>query len=593
MKNSVENNSVKSMQIFEPAYHYNDDGIEHGLLSPFNPETRILPEGWQIEPIFRPLPVDIVFEKDVAVTMRDGVTIYTNIFRPTGTDKVPVIVAWSPYGKSGGTGIRTKALFDQLGMENSMLSGLAKWEGPDPAYWCAHGYAICNPDARGIAHSEGDTTMIGTQEGRDCHDLIEWLATQNWCNGKVGMSGTSYLAFSQWFAAAEQPPHLAAINPNEGLSDAYRDFSLRGGMPDLAFTKRLQINHVNADTGKVRREDVYEEALRYPLADNPVWQDKIVAFDKITVPAYVVASYSNTLHTAGTFRAWRRMASQNKWLRIHNSLEWPDYYDESNTEDRRRFFDYYLKGVNNGWENTSCVRYALHDMEGGDVLNLPATQFPPTDVKDTKYFLDGSTRGLTLNAPSKDVTAVYNTQADPGMVSFITRFDRKTVMVGYPKVHLFVEADGADDMDLFVLVQKLDAQGNYLQQFVTPNQGALMHDLTENGASIYRYKGSDGRLRVSMRHLDEELSTDTIPVHTFDRVEKLHPGEIVEVEIDLLPIGLVFYPGEQLRLVISGKNLLGGMTPGMPAYIPENKGLHIIHTGGTQASYLQLPVKPM
>ncbi|NED80371.1 hydrolase, partial [Streptomyces sp. SID11233] len=79
----------------------------------------------------------------------------------------------------------------------------------------------------------------------------------------------------------------------------------------------------------------------------------------------------------------------------------------------------------------------------------------------------------------------------------------------------------------------------------------------ERGASILRYKGSDGRLRVSMRHLDPALSTDEVPAHTFDRVEKLAPGEVVEVEIELLPVGLAFHAGEQLRLVISGRSLLG------------------------------------
>ncbi|MDR2919022.1 MAG: CocE/NonD family hydrolase [Tannerella sp.] len=584
---------LKELQVFEPTYNYIDNGKEHGLLSKFEPGIQTLPAGWQVAPMFRPLPVDIVYEKDVAVTMRDGVTIYADVFRPTGSEKVPVIIAWSPYGKSGGTAPRTTGLFNMLGMDNSQFSGLAKFEGPDPAYWCAQDYAICNPDARGVAHSEGDIHMIGTQEGRDGHDLIEWLAMQDWSNGKVGMSGTSYLAFSQWFIAAEQPPHLAAINPNEGLSDAYRDLSMYGGMPDLWFTKRLQVNHVNADTDKVKREDVYEEALRYPLADNPVWKDKIAGFDKITVPAYVVASYSNTLHTQGTFRAWRRMKSENKWLRIHNSQEWPDYYDEVNTEDRRRFFDYYLKGVNNGWEQTPRVRYAVLDMEGGDMLNQPANQFPPQDVKYTKYFLNGNTRTLTPAAPLQEVTVVYDTQAGPGKASFITRFDRKTVMVGYPKVHLWVEADGADDMDLFVLVQKLDVHGNHLQQFLVPNQGAMMQDLTDNGGSVLKYKGSNGRLRVSARHLDEKLSTDIIPAHSFDRVEKLKAGEVAEVEIDMLPIGLVFYPGEQLRMVISSKNELGAIMPGTPGYVPENKGKHIIYTGGTHASYLQLPVKPV
>lgn len=581
---------LKKMQVFEPAYHYIDDGREHGLFSKFEPGTRTLPKGYQVAPIFRPLPVDIIFEKDVAVTMRDGVTIYADVFRPVGEEKVPVIIAWSPYGKSGGTAPRTTNLFSMLGMDNGMLSGLAKFEGPDPAYWCAQGYAVCNPDARGVAHSEGDITMIGTQEGRDCYDLIEWLAVQDWCNGKVGLSGTSYLAFSQWFIAAEQPPHLAAINPNEGLSDAYRDLSMRGGMADLNFTKRLQVNHVSV--AKAQREDVYEEALRYPLVNNPVWEDKIPRFDKITVPAYVVASYSNTLHTQGTFRAWRRMASTEKWLRIHNSQEWPDYYDDANTEDRKRFFDHYLKGVDNGWETTPWVRYAVLDMEGGDRLNLEAGEFPPKEVVYEKYYLDGRSRSLTLEVPQQEVKAIYGVDEEPGMASFILHFDKETAMVGYPKVRLWVEADGADDMDLFVLVQKLDVRGNHLQQFLVPNQGAMMQDFTERGASVLRYKGSNGRLRVSARHLDESLTTDTIPAHSFDRVEKLHPGEIVEIEIDLFPIGMVFYPGEQLRLVISGRNDLGAIMPGTSGYVPENKGKHIIHTGGVRASYLQLPVHP-
>lgn len=579
--------NLRKMQVLEPAYRYIDDGKEHGILSPFEPCTRVLPAGYQVAPRFLPLPVDVVFEKDVAVTLRDGVTIYVDVFRPANTEKVPVIIAWSPYGKSGGTAPRTTALYDVLGINNGMLSGLAKFEGPDPAYWCAKGYAVCNPDARGVAHSEGDISMIGRQEAKDCHDLIEWLAVQDWCNSKVAMSGTSYLAFSQWFTAAEQPPHLAAINPWEGLSDAYRDLCMRGGMPDLNFTKRLQVNHV----GNGQREDVYEEALRYPLANNEIWKDKTVRFDKVTVPAFVVASYSNTLHTAGTFRAWRRIASTEKWLRIHNTQEWPDYYEEANKEDLLRFFDYYLKGVNNGWETTPRVRYSLHDFQGGDRVNLPADQFPPKEVTNQKFYFDGRTRGLVNEAPVNEIAATYDTESEHGVASFGIRFEKETVMVGYPKAHLWVEAKGSDDMDLFFMVQKLDRFGNHLQQFVIPNQGPMMQDLSERGASVLRYKGANGRLRVSARHLDEKLTTDEVPAHSFDRVEKLQPGEIAEIEIDLFPMGMIFYPGEQLRFVISSRNDLGAIMPGTAGFAPENKGLHVIHTGGSHPSYLQLPVK--
>jgi predicted acyl esterase len=571
-------------KVLEPSHYQAGDA--HGLLSEFQPSTRTLSAGQRLDPRFRPLPTDIVLEKDVPVTMRDGVTIYVDVLRPPQSQRVPVIVAWSPYGKSQGTAASVTSLFEMIGLDNELVSGLEKFEGPDPAYWCAHGYAICNPDPRGIAQSEGDSAMFGRQEGMDCHDLIEWLATQEWCNGKVAMSGTSYLAISQWFTAAEQPPHLAAINPCEGFSDVYRDLVMRGGMPDIGFAERLQ---KNSYAGTNRREDILTEAERYPLI-NDLWEDKIARFDKITVPAYVVASYSNTLHTAGTFRAWRRIASTEKWLRIHNTQEWPDYYGQANVEELRRFFDHYLKGRDNGWQHTPRVRYSVLDLEGGDRLNQVADEFPPQGVAYTKYYLDGRSRTLAAEPPLEEATVAYDSQANSALVSFAVRFAEETTMVGYPKVRLQVESEDADDMDLFVLVQKLDRQGTPLQQFNVPNHGALMQDLTEQGASVLRYKGSNGRLRVSARQLEQTLASDAVPAHSFDRVEKLKPGEIVDVEIDLFPIGLVFYPGEQLRLVISAQNALGAIMPGTRDYAPRNSGKHVIHTGGKGASYLQLPI---
>ncbi len=576
-----------SQKIFVPSHPL--PPARTGLLTAFEPGSRTLKAGFQVAPQFRPLPVDIIFEKDVAVKLRDGVTIYVDVFRPAGTEKAPVLLAWSPYGKGQGTSMSVMGVFGLVGLSNSIVSGLAKFEAPDPAYWCAHGYAICNPDIRGIVDSEGDSVLWDRQEGRDCHDLIEWLAEQSWCTGKVGMTGTSYLAVAQWFTAAEQPRHLAAINPWEGVSDVYRDLVMRGGMPDTGFAGLLQNGSF---FGKNRKEDILSEAQRYPLM-NDLWANKIPDFERITVPAFVVASYSNTLHTAGTFRGWRRMASQDKWLRIHNTQEWPDYYDEANVEDQRRFFDCYLKDIDNGWETTPRVRYAVHDFHGGDQVNVAADAFPPNDVVSTRFYLDGVARTLKTTAPAADVSTAYDVAANPNAVSFIARFEQETVMVGYPKAHLWVEARGADDMDLFVLVQKLDAQGTPLQQFTVPNHNARVHDVTDHGATVLRYKGSDGRLRVSARHLDDKLSTDDVPAHSFDRVEKLSPGEVVDIQIDLLPIGWAFHPGEQLRFVISSRNLLGTIMPGIGEYTGANSGQHVIHTGGSHASYLQLPIRKL
>lgn len=156
-----------------------EPGDRYGVLSGFDPGIRTLAAGFQIAPPFRSLPVDIVLEKDIAVTMRDGVTIYVDVLRPAGTEQVPVIVAWSPYGKGQGTSRSVLGVFGLVGLDNGIVSGLEKFEGPDPAYWCAQGYAICNPDIRGVANAEGDSVLWDRQEGRDCHDLIEWLAVQD------------------------------------------------------------------------------------------------------------------------------------------------------------------------------------------------------------------------------------------------------------------------------------------------------------------------------------------------------------------------------------------------------------------------------
>jgi uncharacterized protein len=558
-----------------------------GLLTAFDPGTTTLEAGYQVAPQFKALPVDIVFERDVAVTLRDGVTVYVDVFRPAGTEKVPVVVAYSPYGKGQGTSPSVMGIFGLVGLSNSVVSGLEKFEGPDPAFWCAQGYAICNPDIRGVVDSDGDSVLWDRQDGRDAYDIIEWLAAQEWSNGKVGMSGTSYLAATQWFTAAEQPPHLAAINPWEGVSDVYRDLVIRGGMPDVGFARQLQ---TGSFFGKGRREDILGEAERYPLV-NELWENKIPEFDKITVPAYVVASYSNTLHTIGTFRAWRRIASAEKWLRVHNSQEWPDYYEQSNQDDLLRFFEHFLRDQDNGWEQTPRVRYSLLDLEGGDRVAIGADSFPPSGVVSTKYYLNGRSRALTTDAPADEVPVAYSVGANPSAASFIVRFEQETVLVGYPKAHLFVEARGSDDMDLFVLIQKLDKYGTPLQAFTVPNQSPMAHDLTDHGATVLRYKGSDGRLRASTRYLDDALTTDDVPAHTFDRVEKLAPDEVVELDIELLPLGLIFHPGEQLRFIVSSANLLGTLMPAIVEYVGANSGQHVIHTGGAHASYLQVPVQ--
>lgn len=563
-----------------------DTKDRHGLFTGFKPSTVLLPKGFRISETTAPLTVDIIYEKDVAVTLRNGTTIYTDVLRPVTDEAVPTIVSWSPYGKSRGNAPQYDALFGLLGVDTSHLSGLQKFEGADPDWWCARGYALCHPDPRGCYYSDGDSRWWNREEGEDFHDLVEWCGTQGWSNGKVGAAGNSYLAASQWFMAAERPAHLAAIAPWEGLSDVYRDFAVRGGIPDLAFSEVLQ----DAFVGDNQREDLIGDVAAHPLLD-ALWERRGADFAKIDVPAYIVASYTNTIHTPGTFRGWRSISSEQKWLRIHSTMEWPDFYRTEAQEDLLKFFDRFLKGLENDWEATPTVRYTLHDLEGNDRTELAADQFPPAEAVATRFYLDAANGALTTDAPAAASTS-YDAETSEGLASFSLTVDSDTAFIGYPSVRLYAAAEDADDMDIFVLLQKLDKNGELLEQITVPNNGPQMVGITRNGASILINKGSNGRLRASLRKLDMEQSTADVPVQSFNTEQKLTPGEVVAMDIALFPTGVLLYPGETLRLTISGQNVLGGAMPGHENVQPNNKGRHVIYTGGETASYLRIGTMP-
>ena len=186
-------------------------------------------------------------------------------------------------------------------------------------YWCPRGYAIVYPDPRGAWYSEGDLRHGGMGEAEDCFDLIQWLGQQRWSNGKVGMTGVSYLTAIQWQVAPLRPPHLAAINPFEGFSDWYREFAYHGGIPETSFLPR---GTGNLQYSTTRTEDTLANALAHPLYDD-YWASKECDLEAIDVPAYVVASWSDHgLHTRGTLEAYKRMRSKQKWLEVHGRKKW-------------------------------------------------------------------------------------------------------------------------------------------------------------------------------------------------------------------------------------------------------------------------------
>ncbi len=509
----------------------------------------------------------IVYERDVAVPLRDGTIIYTDIYRPDGATNLPAIVAWSPFGKRDG--YAPTPTFPAMGVPPGTISRMAKFESPDPAYWCHHRYAVINPDARGSGNSQGDIVCFGTQEGRDGYDLIEWVAAQDWSNGKVGMSGNSWVAMAQWYTAAEQPPHLACIAPWEGCSDIYREFVCMGGVPEIGFNSFL----LNTLMGPGYLEDYLTTLHKYPLM-NGYWEDKIPRFENIEIPVYVTVGWSH-FHLRGSIEAFRRVTSPQVWLRAHRDFEWPDAREPENLEDLRRFLDRYLKDIRNGWEMTPRVR--LDVMDAGDIdyqVRRPEKEFPLARTQYEKLFLDANTGQLSLNPVKQESSVRYESTKE--LAKFTIKFDEDTELTGYMKLRLWVEADGADDMDLFVAVQKLDEKGEFAPTIVLGEP----------------HPGTPGLLRVSHRELDEERSTPYQPFHTHCREQLLKPKEIVPVEIEIWPTSKFWHMGQQLRVVVSGHYVRQEGWFESFEWDLRNRGDHIIHTGGKYDSHLLVPVIP-
>lgn len=524
----------------------------HGFCAKFNPRTYETEEGF-------------ICEQDVAVSMRDGTVIYTDIFRPKGQENLPCIISWSCYGKRPGDGMSEWQI---MGVPPGTSSTMSKFESPDPGFWCHHGYAVANVDPRGVGHSEGDINLFGTQDGEDGYDFIEWVADREWCNGKVGMSGNSCVAMTQYRVAAQVPPHLACIAPWEATTDLYRESLFEGGIPALSFNEFI----VGSLTGPNLVDDLVAMGEKYPLM-NAYWEDKIPDFKKIRIPVYACASWSH-FHLRGSFNAFKKIRSTRKWMRSHREQEWPDLYSPQNIQDLKLFFDRYLKTIHNGWEMTP--RYRLEVMDAYDCdfqINRGEKEFPLARTEYKKLYLNTDKVCLAENPESSESQCSYDAQE--GFLNFDYTFEEQTEITGYMKLRLWVEADGHDEMDLFVNIQKADEKGNWIPTNILGEP----------------HPGPWGKMRVSTRELDEKLSTDFEPVQSGLAKEKLSPGEIVPVDIRIVPTSRIWHGGQKIRIQLAGHYIREGWFEPL-SWETDNKGTHIVHGGGQYDSFLQIPVIP-
>lgn len=517
----------------------------------------------------------LVIERNVAVTLRDGVKIRIDIYRPdgpAGESGLGSIIGWSPYGKQN----LSDKLFPGAGVEAGWISPYTAFEAPDPAYWCPRGYAIVFPDPRGSWYSEGDQRHNGIGEAEDCYDLIEWVGTQSWSNGKVGMLGVSYLGGIQWLTAPLKPPHLAAISVWEAFSDWYREFGYHGGIRETNFIPRGMSSIRYSVT---RTEDTEANMKAHPLYD-AYWQSKEFDLEGIDVPAYIVASWSDQgFHTRGTLEAFRRISSRHKWLEVHGQKKWAYFYDPPNVERQRIFFDHFLKGTDD--QVLSWPKVRIEVRERAHQATVRAEKEWPLARTDHQTLFLSAAGTLSRDKPAQAGQVRYDSDDPTAQVEFEYVFPEATELTGPMKLRLWVESETAEDFDVFVAIQKFDAAGQYAPM--------VFYAVYDNGPVAL------GWLRASHRELDAKRSTPERPVHPHTREEPLAPGVPVPLEIEIWPSSTAFAKGERLRLVIKGRDIYTEAPPTSPFARHEevrSRGAYRIHAGGSYDSHLLVPVIP-
>ena len=527
------------------------------------------------------LPEGIIFEKDVPIEMSDGVKLAANVFRPDKPGKFPVIMAFTPYSK------------DYYGQHDPFgCSVMTPFEAPDPGFWVPSGYAMVHVDDRGNARSPG----MGSGGAFDLYDGIEWAGVQIWSNGNVGMLGHSALAMRQWEVASmeQPPPHLKAIIPWGGFSHADLDNRFPGGVPETEFNpERAE----NLPLWQKNFKPKPRPALRQYRQPSPSVVAGTIKLENIKLPMLVGVTWIDYYaHLQGTLRGWLKASSTHKWLYTYSERKWQGMYTPKEARDiQRKFFDCFLKGKkDSGILETPRVRLSVQD-KLLDYQVRYEKEFPLKRTKYKKYFLDASDGSLKPRKPGPEAKVSYDSEVSPvsqvivplskvgpeGKASFRLTFKEDTEMIGYIKLKLWVAAEDADDMDLFITLRKYDGEGHQVCFDCDAAPGRM-------GVAL-------GWMRLSKRQLDEALSTEWLPVQKSvspdGPEQKVKPGQIVPCEIAVWPACVLFHAGESLDVDVSGKygvkdDLLRGYNRTI------NRGRHSIYTGGKYDSYLQVPLIP-
>ena len=562
---------------------------------------------------------------DVPIAMDDGVVLRADVFTPVTGSRHPVILSCGPYAKGIGFQESRPFAWRRLVEEHPevMVGSSGKyqtWEVVDPEKWVPEGYAVVRVDARGTGHSPGYADPWSARETRDLYDCIEWAAGQVWSNGKIGLNGISYFAMNAWQVAALSPPHLTAFCAWEGAADHYRDTCYHGGIfseflsnwyPRAIIPMQHGVGErgprskitgetvtgpetLSPDELARNRRDIVADAIAHPF-DDAYHRERSPEIENIAVPFLSAANWGGQgIHLRGNFEAFMRATSSQKWLEAHGGTHWTEFYSDYGVALQKRFFAYFLKGEDNGWDRQPAVQLLIRH-PGGKFVRRHESEWPIARTQWTKFYLNSKEKNLgTADCPGgPDIE--YDAQGDG--VTFSTEPLIKSIEITGPIAAKLFASSSTADADIFLVLRVFAPDGE---------------EVVFQGAQDPHTPVGQGWLRASHRKLDPKRSLPYRPYHSHDEAQLLIPGVPVELDIEIWPTSIVVPAGYRVALSVRGKDYEYAGAPVVMPHVPYPQrgvgpfthadpldrpaaifgGKNKLHFGQQQRPYLLLPIVP-
>ena len=539
--------------------------------------------------------------EDVRVQMRDDIEIACRIYRPEEEGRYPALFAASPY---------------QYDTDDIPHSKLFLWREVGPVEWyVSHGYAYVHMDVRGSGQSEGDYQFLGPEEQKDYHEIISWIATQDWSDGNVGGMGQSYYAWAQWMMAIEAPDALKCIAPYDGSIDIYRGVAYHGGIYgdflNWWYGNLVRPNNfhraANGQSGQKMKTDLGWELTMRPTYDE--WWKERSAYERLNDIAIPVLSIGHQgkmgLHERGNILGYEEVRGPKKLILTgaKDAFEAHDLFDKIEVHQQwlKPFYDHYLKDDDNQYpDETPNVQLFVRGTD--EWINEP--EWPLKRAVYTPYYL--------RKGPSDSVTSLNDgglSLDPPGASEGATDYSYPD-----PKWHFGVSAMGPQGPD--PVARNLTFTSDVLANDVTiagPIVAELFVSSTNTDTEVFvkltdqypqsqedRGKGlqpgwfiaAKGWLRASHREKDEARTTDLRPFYTHTNPQPITPGEIYKLDIEVWPSAHCFKAGHRIRVDIAIGDSMITDTLFTHQYFYYKVGTDTYHHNAAHASRILLPVLP-